>query len=70
MYRSQGTKIKKCSRLSFWHDVKYEALNFLLWREAVAQKCPVKKVSSEISQNLQEKTCARVCNVIKKEALA
>ena len=56
--------------VQMWHDVKYEALDFLLWREAATQKCPVKKVTSEISQNAQEKTCARVCNFIKKEALA
>ena len=28
--------------------------------EAVAQRCPVKKVLSEISQNSQENTCVRV----------
>ena len=48
--------------------------------EAVAQRCFVKKVFLEISQNSQENTCARVsfliklqavaCNFIKKETLA
>ena len=37
--------------------------------EAVVRRCPVKKVFLEISQNLQENTCARV-NFIKKETLA
>ena len=48
--------------------------------EAVAQRCSVKKVFLEISQNSQENTCARAsfliklqswaCNFIKDEALA
>ena len=38
--------------------------------EAVDQRCSVKKVFLEISQNPQENTCARVCNFIKKETLA
>ena len=50
--------------------------------ELVVQRCSVKKVFLEISQNWQENTCARVsflikvqahayaCNLIKKEALA
>ena len=48
--------------------------------EAVAQRCSVKKMFLEISQNSQENTCARVsflinlqasdCNFIKKETLA
>ena len=33
--------------------------------EAVAQKCSVKKVFFEISQNSQENTCARVSFLIK-----
>ena len=32
--------------------------------EAVAQRCSVKKVFLEISQNLQENTCARVSFLI------
>ena len=38
--------------------------------EAAVQRCSVKKVFLEISQNSQENTCARVCNFIKKETLA
>ena len=37
--------------------------------EAVAQRCSVKKVFLEISQNLQENTCARVTFLIKLQAL-
>ena len=37
---------------------------------AVARRCSVEKVFLEISQNLQENTCARVCNIIKQEILA
>ena len=47
--------------------------------EAVARRCSVKKVFSEISKNSQENTCARVsfliklqaeaCNFIKRETL-
>ena len=40
-------------------------------REAVVQRCSVKKVFLKISQNSQENTCARVYfNFIKKETLA
>ena len=38
--------------------------------EAVTQRCSVKKVFLEISQNPKENTCAKVCNFIKKETLA
>ena len=41
--------------------------------EAVAPRCSVKKMFSEISQKSQENTCARVfflINFIKKETLA
>ena len=45
--------------------------------EAVPQRCSIKKVFLEISQNAQENTCARVsfliklaCNFIKNEASA
>ena len=48
-----------------------------LFTEAVAQRCSVKKMFLEISQNSQENTCARAsllrpeaCNFIKREALA
>ena len=52
----------------------------LVLLEAVAQRCSVKKVFLEISQNSQENTCARfffliscrpeACNFTKKETLA
>ena len=32
--------------------------------EAVVQRCSVKEVSSEISQNSQENTCVRVFNKV------
>ena len=38
--------------------------SILLHLEAVVQKCSVKKVFLEISQNLQENTRATVCNFI------
>ena len=41
---------------------------YLLWQlssEAVAQRCSLKKVFLEISQNLQENACARVAFLIK-----
>ena len=42
----------------------------LFFLEAVAQRCSVKKVFLEISQNSQENTCARVSFLIKLRALA
>ena len=39
-----------------------------LFIEAVAQRCHVEKVFLEISQNLQENTCARVSSLIKLQA--
>ena len=36
--------------------------------EAVAQRCSVKKMFLEISQNSQENTCARVSFLIKLQA--
>ena len=38
------------------------------WTEAVAQRCPMKRVLLEISQNPQENTCARVSILIKMQA--
>ena len=38
--------------------------------EAVGQRCSVKKVFLEISENPQESTCARVTFLIKLQALA
>ena len=53
---------------------------YLSFPEGAAQRCSVKNVFLEISQNSQKKTCARVslfnkvqassCNFIKKETLA
>ena len=48
----------------------------VLQREALVQKCSVKKAFLKILQNSQENTCDRVsflglaCNFIKKETLA
>ena len=62
-------------------SLAYESVT-LIRREAVAQRCSVKKVFLEISPNSQENTCARAsflilkketleaCNFIKKETLA
>ena len=41
-----------------------------LLTEAVVQRCSVKKVYLEISQNLQKNTCARVSFLIKLQASA
>ena len=47
---------------SFLSQKKLFLLSLLpLKLEAVAQKCSVKRVSLEISEYSQEKTCARVC---------
>ena len=40
----------------------------LIIQEAVSQRCCVKKVFLEISQNSQENTCARVSILIKLQA--
>ena len=40
----------------------------LEYSEAAVQRCSVKKVSLEISQNSQENTCARVYFLIKLQA--
>ena len=45
--------------------VKLLAANTRFGSEAVAQRCSVKKVFLEISQNSQENTCARVYFLIK-----
>ena len=44
------------SNVKSWYQISRENLN----PEAVAQKCSVKKVFLEITQNSQENTCARV----------
>ena len=45
-------------------------LNCLAVTEAVSQRCSVKKVFLEISQNSQENTCASVSFLIKLQASA
>ena len=52
-------------KLSDIHECQYFALP-----EAVSQRCSVKKVFIEISQNSQENTCARVSFLIKLQASA
>ena len=42
----------------------------ILPSEAVAQRCSVKKVFLEISQNSQENTCARASVLVKLHAYA
>ena len=44
----------------------HEVMNLFL--EAVVQRCSVKKLLLEISQNSQENTCARVSFLIKLQA--
>ena len=39
------------------------------FQEALVQRCSVKKLLLEISQNLQKNTCARVSFLIKLQAL-
>ena len=39
------------------------------FQEALVQRCSVKKLFLEISQNLQKNTCARVSFLIKLQAL-
>ena len=66
--------------LSKWLKKIIDKLRFSCWHqrclEAVTQRCSVKEVFLEISQNSQENTCARVSfwikffNFIKKETLA
>ena len=58
----------------------YSNLNLCHSQEAFVQRCSLKKVFLEVSQNSQENTCARsatllkrdpeACNFIKKETLA
>ena len=47
---------------------KFVFLSDHIFREAVAQRCSVKKVFLEISQNSQENTCARFFSLIKLQA--
>ena len=47
-----------------WFQIKYLTASnkalYLIFTEAVVQRCSVKKVFLKISQNSQENTCARV----------
>ena len=48
---------------------RYSSSNFQMQvQEKVAQRCSVKKVFFEISQNLQENVCGRVSFLIKLQA--
>ena len=51
----------------FNYATKHEAIQ--VYREAVAQRCFVKKVFLQISENSQENTCARASFLIKLQAL-
>ena len=46
-------------------NFRQQTISSAVSREAVAQRCSVKKVFLEISQNSQENTCARVSFLIK-----
>ena len=50
-------------------DKAYQYQSVQRFTEAVAQRCSVKKMFLEISQNSQENTCARVSLLIKMQAL-
>ena len=52
-------------RLFFLHHPDRLTIIIILHSEAVVQKCSVKKVFLEISQNSQENTCVRVTFLIK-----
>ena len=43
----------------------FNSYNITVKSEAVVRRCSVKKVFLKFSQNLQEKTCARVSFIIK-----
>ena len=69
------------SQLPFQYVGQPQLFNFMVKKirtEAVVQRCSVKKMFLEISQNSQENTCAgdsflvklQACNFIKKETLA
>ena len=72
--------LRPASPLKGMKTVFYFMLKVIFVSEAVAQRCSVKTVFLEISQNSHESTCARVsflnkavtpaCSFIKKEALA
>ena len=60
---------QEMSNINFAELVKNPKMNTTkpnyIYTEAVAQRCSVKQVFLEISQNLQENTCARVTFLIK-----
>ena len=49
-------------------NFRQQTISSAVSREAVAQRCSVKKVFIEISQQSQENTCARVSFLIKLQA--
>ena len=51
--------------IDFYNSLQY---TFSIFIEAVVQRCSVKKVFLEISQNSQENNCARVSFLIKLQA--
>ena len=51
--------------MNFEFDVMFIELQHLHNPEAVAQRCSVKKLFLEFSQNSQENACARVSFLIK-----
>ena len=51
--------------MNFEFDVMFIELQHLPNPEAVAQRCSVKKLFLEFSQNSQENACARVSFLIK-----
>ena len=59
-----STRVKSPENLGFPNYLKA----FIEFSEAVAQRCSVKKVLLEISQNSQENTCARASFLIKLQA--
>ena len=74
-------KTRKIHRkIRYFTSLYYKFLNRRHISKAVAQRCSVKKIFLEISQNSQEDICAKVsfliklqvqaCNLIKKDTLA
>ena len=63
-------KLAVCSRLhEYINLVQIKSLNLkIVGTEAITQRCSVKKIFLEISQNSQENTCARVSFLIKLQA--
>ena len=59
LYLFHALQSKKCE------DKGYQYQSVQRFTEAVAQRCSVKKVFLEISQNSEENTCARISLLIK-----